>query len=149
MKRLASCGGGGGGAFARFRSGRGAGLAGFASGLMSGLAMVVVVGGEFPFLSCSCGPEVAGPWVAVGFPDVAGASLPLSAGVVSLALGVVPSVPVAPGGDGGAPLAPGTGSALALGSAALGAMLAGVTPGVPGLAAALIDALGGACSLPS
>lgn len=69
-------------------------------------------------------------------------------------MGVVGAAPKwAPGGGSGAPLAPGTGNALALGNpcpcgSALGATLAGVTPGVPGLAAGLIDALGGTGSLP-
>ena len=68
----------------------------------------------------------------------------------------------ATGGAGGAPLAPGTGKALAFGSAwpagagcTFGGTFAGTakafwpgTPGVPGLAAGLIEALGGAGSLP-
>lgn len=145
---MASCFGGGGGAvFARFRSGFG----GVLTGLVSGLASVAVVGCEAPFLSCSCGVEMVGLCVpAVGLPVVVRLGLPVSAGVVSLALGVVvPVVAVVPG-DGGAPLAPGTGSALALGSCVvLGVTFVGVTPGAPGLAVALIDALAGGCNLPS
>jgi len=75
--------------FARFKSGFGGVLIGFAaSGLTSGFAIVVLVGGEPPFLSCSW---IAGVVVAcvpvVGFPGVVGvASLRLAAGVVPLAL---------------------------------------------------------------
>jgi hypothetical protein len=58
-----------------------------------------------------------------------------------------------PGGNGGAPLAPGTGSALPFGKVdccgkAVGLTLAGIAPGVPGLAVGLIEALGGTGNLP-
>ena len=74
--------------FARFKSGFGGVLTGFASGLTSGFAIVVLVGGEPPFLSCSW---IAGLVVAcvpvAGFPGVVGvASLRLAAGAVPLAL---------------------------------------------------------------
>jgi hypothetical protein len=59
---------------------------------------------------------------------------------------------VVPGVKGGAPLAPGTGRAFAFGSASgvtfAGKGLPGVAPGVPGLIAGLIEALGGTGSFP-
>jgi hypothetical protein len=101
-------GGGGGGELVRFRSTFGGVLTGLASGLRSGLAIVVLVGCEVPFLSCSCsaGDDVA--WDPVGLPDVVEVAfsslrlvaLPVSVGdVVSLVPvpGVVP-VPAAPDG---------------------------------------------------
>ena len=55
----------------------------------------------------------------------------------------------APAGGGGAPLAPGTGSALAFGNPCpCGAVLAEIAPVAPSLAVGLIEALGGIGSLP-
>jgi hypothetical protein len=84
----------GGGEFARFRSAFGGELI----GLASGLAMVVLVCCEPPFLSCSCSPGLVFACVPVaGLPDVVEVPLPLSS-LALLGLAVAP-VPAAPEGD--------------------------------------------------
>lgn len=73
---------------------------------------------------------------------------------VSLTLGFTTTGAVAPGGAGGAPLVPGTGSALTFGKPcpggkAFGATLAGAGVGVPALGVVgTIEALGGTGNLP-
>ena len=135
---------GGGGGGARFNSACGGGV---------GRDGVVAPGVGGPRLSRSCTfGGVVGFWTTGGLPGAPGAALsfwkfgrPVAPGGGSLVLVLAPGV----GGGGGAPQAPGTGSALVFGSssrngAAPGLTLAGVTPGARGL----IAALGGAGSLP-
>ena len=94
-------------------------------------------------------PGVLGPLAAPGTfgANDAGGVVPGA----SLALGLIApgTGPVAPGGTGGAPFMPGTGSALDFGSAS-GARFAGngLAGGAPGLIAGLIEALGGTGSFP-
>src|SRR6185437_2784263 len=109
---LDSClGGGGGGGAARLISGlEGGGEDGGVACLTPGLASVVVVGCEAPFLSCSafscsCSAGFVVACVPVGFPGAAGVAfsslrlilLPVSAGdVVSFVPGAVPNAPPLP-----------------------------------------------------